>query len=125
MLEFYYNLFGSLEGRDPMYSSNVFPILSWCTLFTPFILAAIYYLLINRSTAGYNLMRHWLILVVVSFIFGLGYVLLITSSVITEGANFGYNITLGIANGFLSALLLLIASLIFKKFSVYATQTPF
>jgi hypothetical protein len=124
MFSFIYELFG--ESPNPEYLTSVFPMVSWLTLFTPLVMAGVYYGVINRSSAGWNLVRHWLLLLLLCAIICFSYALIVPSSVLDNANDYlMYDLLFGLCNAILGSLFLFIASVIIKRFSIFAKNTPF
>ncbi len=113
------------QNPDPTYSDSVFPAVFLATFFTALGAAVVFYLLINRRSAGFHTRKHWAIVLGLVNTLAFGYSMFISKFQIAALSFDSYMMIFGVINFFLAGILFFLFSLVLKQFSIYSKKVPF
>jgi hypothetical protein len=118
-------ILGENPAHDPAYEEGVFRTVLFTMIISTGIIAAVFYLLVNRWRAGFNKMKHWLLVLILLGIANGLIAMFYAKSKTAAPSLDAYMYFLGLVNMVYSMLLFFLFSWLLKRFSIFARYIPF
>ena len=126
IFDFLYSLvLGYHETYENEYVTDIFPMVGLMMILASAALSAIFYLVLNRTTAKYSTSVYWILFLVLNAIIAFVYAIVKAKEGTAEVSTDNYMILFAAINAAYSVVFYFIFSLIFRKFSLHAERTPF